>query len=413
MRIRLTVLLGSLLLVGTGCATGPSTTEISTGTTRTATPSGSVSVSLSVSVDPPPTTNAPTSSDATPPPPPKSKAQQVLDTMSLAERVGQLMMVDCPSTQLSSQSVEAIQRLHVGSVILDGTSHAGLAATAEITSGLERSNPSPAKLFIASDQEGGLVQRLQGEGFSDIPSAVVQGGYAAGTLQSDWKRWGGELKAAGVNVNLAPVLDTVPAGFGSNPPIGDLDRQYGNTPKAVTTHGIAAAEGLRAAGVAPTVKHFPGLGRTRGNTDTTGGVVDSVTTPDDPYLAPFAAAVDAEVPFVMMSTAVYSKLDPDNPAAFSPTIIGHLLRSQLGFTGIVISDDIGAAAQVAALSPGERAVAFVAAGGDIVLTVDPSTNQPMVSALVARAKSDPAFRRLVDAAALRVLTVKEAFGLLN
>lgn len=334
--------------------------------------------------------------------------------MSLEQRVGQLLMVDCPSTQLSSQTVSAIQDLHVGSVILDNTSYDGQDAIAQLTGELEDSNPSAAKLFIATDQEGGQVQRLQGPGFTTIPSAVDQGRIAPDTLRGIWTGLGGELSRAGINVDLAPVLDTVPSDFGSNPPIGDLDRQYGSIAASVTSHGLAAAAGLTAAGVVPTVKHFPGLGRVHGNTDDTSGVTDTITsTSDSKYLAPFAAAVKARVPFVMVSTAIYSQLDPKNPAAFSKTIIGGILRKQLGFTGVVISDDVGKAQQVAYLSPGERAVDFVAAGGDIVLTVDPDTNAPMANALLDKAKTDPAFRKLVDAAALRVLTAKQRYGLLG
>ena len=134
---------------------------------------------------------------------------------------------------------------------------------------MENLNPSAAKLFIATDQEGGLVQRLRGPGFSTIPSGVQQGSIDPATLQADARVWGGQLRQAGVNVNLAPVLDTVPAGSGPNPPIGDLDRQYGSTPAAVTSHGLAFLDGMTAAGIDATVKHFPGLGRTSGNTDLT------------------------------------------------------------------------------------------------------------------------------------------------
>ena len=164
--------------------------------------------------------------------------------------------------------------------------------------------------------------------------------------------------------------------------------------------------------VVATVKHFPGLGRVRGNTDVTSGVTDGVTTRHDAYLAPFAAAVKAHVPFVMMSTAIYRRIDPGVPAAFSRTIVTGMLRHDLGFKGIVITDDVGAAAQVRAYSPGRRAVAVIAAGGTIVLTVDPSVVPAMTSALVAKARSSSAFRKQVDAAALLVLQAKAARGLL-
>jgi beta-N-acetylhexosaminidase len=337
----------------------------------------------------------------------------VFDGMSEAQRVGQLLMVDCPSSGVASATVTAIQAYHVGSVILDGNSSLSIIQTRTITDELQSDAPAHTKLFVSTDQEGGLVRRMQGPGFDYIPSAVVQGTLSPSTLRSDAAQWGAQLRQAGINVDLAPVLDTVPSDSPGNPPIGDLDREYGHDPGTVATHGVAVAQGLADAGVAATVKHFPGLGRVIGNTDTTSGVIDPATTRTDAYLAPFHAAIANHVPFVMMSTASYAKIDPGTPAAFSRAIVTDLLRGSLGFHGIVISDDLGAAEQVAAYSTGNRAVDFVAAGGDIVLTVVASQAQAMTSALLARANSDPAFKKQVDAAALRVLQAKQARGLLS
>jgi beta-N-acetylhexosaminidase len=150
-----------------------------------------------------------------------------------------------------------------------------------------------------------------------------------------------------------------------------------------------------------------------GNTDETGGVTDRVTTRHDPYLAPFRAAIRARVPFVMVSTAIYSRIDPGTPAAFSKTIITGMLRHDLGFTGVVITDDVGHAAQVAGVPVADRAVRFVRAGGDIVLTVDASQAGTMAQALLAEAGRDASFKQLVDAAVLRVLRAKQAAGLLG
>jgi beta-N-acetylhexosaminidase len=333
--------------------------------------------------------------------------------MTEAERVGQLLMIDCPSSGVASATLTAIRTYHVGSVILDGNSQLGVSRTRSISAQLQRNAPKKLRLFISTDQEGGLVQRMRGPGFTSIPSAVEQGTHAPHTLRSKAKTWGGQLRSAGINVDLAPVLDTVPPGHQSNPPIGDLDREYGRTPAAVKSHGVAVARGLADAGVDATVKHFPGLGRVTGNTDTSSGVTDSVTTRHDAYLAPFATAIKSHVPFVMMSTAIYSRIDPKHPAAFSTTIVTGILRGDLGFTGVVISDDLGQAAQVSGYSVGRRAVAFVAAGGDIALTVNANQAAAMTHALLAKAKRSPAFKKKVDAAALRVLRAKQARGLLG
>lgn len=176
--------------------------------------------------------------------------------------------------------------------------------------------------------------------------------------------------------------------------------------------GTAFAQGMADAGADATVKHFPGLGRVTGNTDVTAGVTDTVTTRHDSYLHPFAAAVRAGVPMVMMSTAIYSRIDPNNPAAFSPTIIGGMVRGDVRCTGGVVSDDLGNAKQVAFLSPGDRAVRFLAAGGDLVLNVNPATIPAMDNAVLDRARADVGFRARVRDAALHVLAAKAARGLL-
>jgi beta-N-acetylhexosaminidase len=333
--------------------------------------------------------------------------------MSLAERVGQLLMVDCRSTEIRQDTYDAIGRYHVGSVILDHTSFLTPQQTSNIVTLLAQRAPPKVGLFVAVDQEGGQVQRLLGRGFSTMPSAVQQGTLSPDALKQEARQWGAQLHAAGVNVNLAPVLDTVPPGFGANPPVGDLDREYGHDPTTVSSHGNAFAQGMQAAGVAATVKHFPGLGRVSGNTDLTAGVLDNVTTRHDPYLAPFADAIRQGVKFGMISTAIYTKIDPTQPAAFSPTIVTGMLRDDLNFRGVIISDDVGISTQLSGTPVGDRAVKFIAAGGDIVLTVDATQAPTMTAALLARATHDLAFRRQVDKAALVVLQAKQAQGLLH
>ena len=130
------------------------------------------------------------------------------------------------------------------------------------------------------------------------------------------------------------------------------------------------------------------------------------------YLKPFKGAIDAGSPLVMMSTAYYSRIDRRNPAAFSPFIIGEVLRGDLGFRGVVISDDLAAARQVSRWSHGQRAVKFVRAGGNVVLTVDPKTVPAMYRAVLHAARTHKTFRTSVDQSALRVLRLKEDRGLL-
>ena len=125
----------------------------------------------------------------------------------------------------------------------------------------------------------------------------------------------------------------------------------------------------------------------------------------------FRDAISVGVPFVMVALATYTKIAPDRLAVFSPAVM-QLLRSNLGFGGVIISDDLGQAAAVAAIPAGERAIDFLAAGGDMVTSQSLAPAETMASAVLAKATADPSFRAAVDSAAMRVLNAKQAYGLL-
>ncbi len=312
--------------------------------------------------------------------------------------------------------MQAVRELGVGAVILTGRSEAGVRATRALVDSLDalvtRGPGRAVALEVAVDQEGGQVQVLQGPGFDVMPTATVQGGWPDARLQRASSRWARQLRAAGATLNLSPVADVVPAGR-ANAPIGQFDREFAAAPRPVAAKVAAFVRGSLAAGVGTTVKHFPGLGRASGNTDDTAGVVDDVTRRDDRLLRPFRAGIAAGTPYVMMSTARYTRLDPDSIAAFSPFVIGTMLRADLGFDGLVISDDVGVATSVQDVAVGQRAVRFIAAGGDVVLTVVAAQAAEMVQAIVDRARQSPRFRAQVGDAALRVLRHKVEVGLLG
>jgi beta-N-acetylhexosaminidase len=351
-------------------------------------------------------------------PAPPDRPVQVLHDMTLAQRVGQLFMVGTPADEVDPRTRAQIERYHVGNVMLTGRSYEGEREPKHVSTVMRRevdgASTDGVRLFVATDQEGGLVRVLQGPGFSDIPTALVQGTWGLPRLRGAAKTWAGQLRSAGVNMNLAPVVDTVPSRRAAkhNPPIGGYDREFGYTTRVVGRHGVAFVRGMTDGRVVPTVKHFPGLGRVRANTDTSAGVTDRVTRRHDRYLRPFRAAIGAHVPAVMMSTAYYQRLDPTRPAAFSPFVVGTMLRGDLGFKGVVISDDLARAKQVASFSPSGRALRFIGSGGDIVLVVDPDPLPAMYAAVLDRAQHRAKFRHKVNASALRVLRAKDRQGLL-
>ena len=335
---------------------------------------------------------------------------------SLEEKVGQLMMVGVDAQAPKQSSNEAVDTHHVGNIFIAGRTTAGSQATQKVissfTSKVGPGTTHATPMLVATDQEGGEVQVLAGSGFSDIPSALDQSTQPRDQLVASARTWGKELADVGVNMNLAPVADLVDiARPASNEPIGRWGREYGHDAATVSSQAGAFAEGMQASKVIPTYKHFPGLGRVTANTDTSAGVVDSTTTrsADTAVSVIFGAAIAAGAPVIMVSSATYSLIDPSAPAVFSSTIVTDMLRREMGFSGVVITDDVSAAVQVQDVSAGDRAVRAIRAGCDIVLaSADPTVAADMVKALIATARSDPAFAARVDESATRVLNLKKS-----
>jgi beta-N-acetylhexosaminidase len=337
--------------------------------------------------------------------------------MDDGERAGQLLMVGLDHGASRTSLDALVSSRHLGGVILLGGWTGGVdsvrATTRHLASLASKADTAGLGLLLAADQEGGAVQQLRGAGFSRMPSARVQDQGSPGALTADATRWATELRRAGINVNLAPVADTVPTSIGrANGPIGQYDRQFSSDPEQASRMVGAFLAGMRAGGVAATVKHFPGIGRITGNTDVTAsGITDRTTTVDDPYLEPFRTGVQDGVELVMVGSAIYSRIDPGTNAVFSKAIVTDLLRDRLSYDGVVITDDVGAARAVAAVPVGERATRFIEAGGDITLTARPATIPAMHEAITSKAKANPAFAKQVQTAATRVVDLKLRMGL--
>jgi beta-N-acetylhexosaminidase len=351
------------------------------------------------------------------PPPPPSCAARTLASLSEPLRVGQLIALGLTGDRLGPSTVRAIRQHHVGSVWFVATTDAGVAGVRAVSDAVQAQvsarTTGRVRFYVAANQEGGEIQALRGPGFSTMPAALDQGTMAPPALRADAAEWGRQLASAGVNLNFAPVMDVVPPGTDAeNQPIGALHREFGHDPLTTGRHGAAVIRGMESAGVATTAKHFPGLGRVTGNTDFTAQVVDTTTTRGDPYLRSFRSAIRAGVPFVMVALATYTRIDPNHLAVFSPTVIRSMLRGDLGFRGVVVSDDLGAAVAVADIPPAQRALDFIRAGGDLIVSKTAGPADEMAAAIVSQAGSNPGFKALVDQAALRVLEAKQASGLL-
>jgi len=336
-------------------------------------------------------------------------ASSIVRRLDLRERVGQVLLIGVPVDSAASAAVPALNTHKVGGIFFAGRSYRSVASVRDSADAIQRAARAATGVaaHVAVDQEGGLVQTLKGPGFTRIQTAEQQGTLSPATLRARTAAWSAQLRAAGVTLDLAPVADTVSVSPASaNAPVGALHRGYGDDPASVSLAVSSVVTGMQSQQVAATLKHFPGLGRVRYNPDTSTLARDSVATSVDPNLAPFAAGIRAGARAVMMSSARYPRLDPANPALLSRAIVTDLLQAQLGFDGVVMTDDIGAAAALSGVPLGQRATRFINAGGHLVLSVRAADAGTLSRALMAHAAANPAFRRRIDDAATRVMQSK-------
>lgn len=324
------------------------------------------------------------------------------------EKGGQAVMVGLNPNDGITTQVQTLLSRGVGSVIYIPTTSRSLSEVARLSKTVHSAGMRGT--LIAVDQEGGLVLRLTGPGFTAIPSAADQAKLSDAELTAAATTWGKELRDAGIDITLAPVADVVPAEYAArNEPVAQLHRGYGSDPQIVSQKVAAVAKGWQAGGTSIALKHYPGLGRTTTNTDF-GTASESVTTLSDPILAPFLDnAKSAEM--VMVSSVTYTAIDPANRAVFSPTVVKSLRNA--GFDGVIISDDLGVAAAVADVAPSERGVRALRAGVDVVISTDPQIAYQILDGILAEAEHDPAFAAQVEQSAARVLALKQKRGLVK
>jgi beta-N-acetylhexosaminidase len=279
---------------------------------------------------------------------------------------------------------------------------------------------APTKLFVMADEEGGGVQRLAAlVGGLPWPRQMAATMTVA-AVQAAASRAAQRMSSLGVNVDLAPVLD-VDGGAGPNARDPDGLRSISSDPAVVATYGTAFIEGLLQGGVMPVVKHFPGLGGATGNTDYGPAETQPLARLKTTGLPPFVAAINKGAPAVMVSHATVPGLT-EQPASLSAAITQGLLRGQLGFRGLVVTDSLSAnAISAAGYTTSSAAVAAIEAGADMVLfgsTLTPAetallspanvaaSTTAIVNALVAAVTAGSLSANRLDGAVLAVLTAK-------
>jgi beta-N-acetylhexosaminidase len=332
----------------------------------------------------------------------------------LARLSGQLLSGGFEGTTAPDELLARIAASEVGGVMLfrpnivDPTQLASLVGTLRVAAsqGGAPAAPYPPPLLVSIDQEGGLVQRLRAPAtLWPAMLAVGAAGDPARTMAVG-RALGEELAALGIGWNFAPVLDvhTNP----DNPVIGE--RAFGTTPELAGPQALAFWRGLRAAGLIGCGKHFPGHGDTRTDSHLDLPVVaHDLERLRQVELAPFAAAARAGMEAFMTAHVLYPALDPDRPATLSRRIATVLLRDELGFRGVLVSDDLGMKAVADRYTIEELAVGAIEAGVDHLLIRGPVARQRAAfEAIVRAAEARSEIRARVEQSAVRVAALKAA-----
>lgn len=340
--------------------------------------------------------------------------EETLADMTLEEKIGQMIMMDfrshedgTPMTELSEEAAEEIEGYHLGGVILFAENLDTAEQTKALTEQMQEAAELP--LLIGIDEEGGIVSRLDKSNIphEQIPSAAMMAG---DTVQAEaaGRTIGSELKELGINVDFAPVADiyTNP----ENTVIGE--RAFGTDAQTVSDMASAFAAGLAEEGVLAVAKHFPGHGDTA--TDSHYGVAMAEQTLEElraEEFLPFQRLIDEGIPFVMAGHITTPNATGDGlPASLSAQILG-LLRQELGFEGIIITDAMNMGAITEAFSPGESAVMAVEAGVDIILM--PANLEEACQGLLEAVSSGEITEERLEESVRRILEVKYEAGLLE
>lgn len=337
------------------------------------------------------------------------KISEMLSSMTIEEKVGQLFFVRCPETG----AAEDVAAYHLGGVLLFGrdfkdTNGNWLSAEQFCATVESYQAAADIPLFIGSDEEGGTVTRAsRNPNLFEEKLASPQSLYAAGGMEgllSATLDYNETLLRYGINVNFAPVADV-----STDPNDFIYDRAFGQDAVATADYVAAVVGTMQDAGIASVLKHFPGYGN---NVDThTGIAIDerSYESFEQTDFLPFLAGIEAGAPFVLVSHNIVTCMDEKYPASLSKAV-HDILRGELGFDGLVVTDDLAMDAVKAYADNGSAAVLALQAGNDMIVTTD---YKEQIAQVLAAIENGELTESEIDAHVSRVLNAKAALGLLN
>ena len=344
----------------------------------------------------------------------------------LKQRIGQMLLVGFRGTQAAAASsiVKTLNGLNVGGVILMdydvpsktyGRNIVSYSQTKQLITNLQKNVKVP--LLVAVDAEGGLVNRLKPSlGFLDVPSVQQMGQQTASNTLAISQKLGQQLVDLGFNFNLAPVVDVNVNK--QNPVIGKIGRSFSSNPKVVAQHAAAFILGMRQNKIITSLKHFPGHGSSR--SDSHLGLVDVTGTYQEQELIPYTMLLEQGLVDTVMTAHIVNKnIDPNLPATLSPNFVQNILRKQLGFGGVVVSDDLQMGAIMDYYGLEQAAVKAVLAGCDLLIisnnvkAYDAQAPAKVYNALLEAVENGVIPQGRIVEASNQIASLKKQFGVIK
>ena len=331
---------------------------------------------------------------------------------ALRQKIGQMIMVSVPGTRLTGQKKMMLNAGWIGGIILFDQNVRTKGQIKAYIAQLQQNSPTP--LFVAVDQEGGAVRRFkESEGFQRLPSLAALGktqnpglAYRFGLLS------GQQLKVVGANLNLAPVVD-IDRGLPDSI-ISKYHRSLGSDPQLVSDMALQIVKGMRAKNIIATAKHFPTETEAAANPHKGVAVTDvPLDELESLDLVPYRNLIqNGLLDAIMLSHVVYKSVDPYFPASLSPEMIQKILRGELGYKGLVISDDLRMDAIKQRYSLDTSVVQAVNAGVDVLLVTD-NYERRVMDSLVNAVVSGQVPLKNIDEAYGRIMATKAKYGILS
>ena len=331
--------------------------------------------------------------------------QEQVDKMTLEEKVGQLLIVGFEGIELNDITREYIEELGVGGLIFFTRN---IESKEQVTTLVQDINDiSDIPLFLAIDEEGGKVSRLPRE-FIKLPDSIDIGNTKDYDLAFEYgKLLANRVKSLGLNLNFAPVMDI--HSNPNNPVIGK--RAFGTRPEIVSEMGIQLANGIRSVNIIPSIKHFPGHGDTSTDSHMELPIIDKTIDELREFeLIPFNKAIKEDIEMIMSAHILIPSIDEEYPATLSKKLLADILRDEMGYRGIIISDDMTMSAIIDNYSLEEASIDFLQAGGDIILICHGVENPSLVfDKIMENIESKELTVEEIDEKVYRILELKNRY----